>query len=152
MKELGMNCVLLNNIEQKQITLQEVLRQKEDVFKEELGTWRGPPAKIYVKEGVAPKYYKPHPVPYAMRKKVEVELERLTNQGIIEPVKFSEWAAPIVPVLKPDNSVRICGDYKLTVNQVSKLEQYPIPKLEDLFEKLSGGEKFSKLDLSHAYQ
>ena len=152
MKELGMNCVLLNNIEQKQITLQEVLRQKEDVFKEELGTWRGPPAKIYVKEGVAPKYYKPRPVPYAMRKKVEVELERLTNQGIIEPVKFSEWAAPIVPVLKPDNSVRICGDYKLTVNQVSKLEQYPIPKLEDLFEKLSGGEKFSKLDLSHAYQ
>ncbi|XP_061594943.1 uncharacterized protein K02A2.6-like [Cololabis saira] len=137
---------------QKQTTLQEVLSENKDVFKEELGTWRGPPAKIYVKEGVAPKYYKPRPVPYAMRKKVEGELQRLTNQGIIEPVKFSEWAAPIVPVLKPDNSVRICGDYKLTVNLVSKLEQYPIPKLEDLFEKLSGGEKFSKLDLSHAYQ
>ncbi|KAJ8248044.1 hypothetical protein GJAV_G00237580 [Gymnothorax javanicus] len=81
-----------------------------------------------------------------------MEFERLTNQGIIEPVKFSEWAAPIVPVLNPDNSVRICGDYKVTVNLVSKLEQYPIPKLEDLFEKLSGGEKLSKLDLSHAYQ
>ena len=83
---------------------------------------------------------------------MEVELERLSNQGIIEPVKFSEWAAPIVPVLKPDNSVCICGDYKLIVNVVSKLEQCPIPKLEDLFKKLSGGEKFSKLDLSHAYQ
>lgn len=67
-------------------------------------------------------------------------------------MKFSEGAAPIVPVLKPDNLVRICGDYKLTVSLVSKLEQYPIPKLEDLFEKLSGGEKFSKLDLSHACQ
>lgn len=67
-------------------------------------------------------------------------------------MKFSEGAAPIVPVLKPDNLVRICGDYKLTVSLVSKLEQYPIPKLEDLFEKLSGGEKFSKLDLSHGYQ
>ncbi|XP_062400896.1 uncharacterized protein K02A2.6-like [Sardina pilchardus] len=151
-KALGMNCVLINKMEQQELTLQCVLQQKEEVFKEELGTWRGPPAKIYVKEGVAPKFYKPRPVPYAMRKRVEIELERLSNQGIIEPVKFSEWAAPIVPVLKPDNSVRICGDYKLTVNQVSKLEQYPIPKLEDLFEKLSGGEKFSKLDLSHAYQ
>ncbi|KAJ8003218.1 hypothetical protein DPEC_G00167120 [Dallia pectoralis] len=64
-----------------------------------------------------------------------MELERLTNQRIIEPVKFSEWAAPIVPVLKPDDSVRICGDYKLTVNQVLKLEQYPIPRLEDLLEQ-----------------
>ncbi len=71
---------------------------------------------------------------------------------ILEPVKFSEWAAPIVPVIKPDNSVRICGHYKLTVNQASKLEQYPIPKLEDLLEKLAGGEKYSKLDLSHACQ
>lgn len=133
------------------MTLQYVLRQHEEVFNEELGTWRGPPAKIYIKEGVAPKFYKPRPVPYVMRKKVEMELERLKNQGIIEPVKFSEWAAPILPVLKADNSVRICGDYKLTVNQVSKLEQYPIPKLEDLFEKMSSGEKFSKLDLSHAY-
>lgn len=48
--------------------------------------------------------------------------------------------------------MHICGDYKLTVNLVSRLERYPIRKLEDLFEKLSGGEKFSKLDLSHAYQ
>ncbi len=51
---------------------------------------------------------------------MEVELERLLNDKILEPVKFSEWAAPIVPVIKPDNSVRICGDYKLTVNQASK--------------------------------
>ena len=131
-KELGMNCVFVNKIEQPQLTLQDGLRQHEDIFKEELGTWVGPPAKIYINKGVAPKYYKPRPVPYAMRKKVELEFERLTKQGIIDPVKFSEWAAPIVPVLKPDNSVRICGDYKVTVNLVSKLEQYPIPKLEDL--------------------
>ncbi|XP_039511288.1 uncharacterized protein K02A2.6-like [Pimephales promelas] len=151
-KELGINFVSINKMEQQELTLQYVLRQNEDVFKEELGSWRGPPAKIYITEGVSPKFYKPRAVPYAMRKKVEMELEGLTKQGVIEPVKFSEWAAPIVPVLKADNSVRICGDYKLTVNQVSKLEQYPIPKLEDLFEKLSGGKRFSKLDLSHAYQ
>lgn len=61
---------------------------------------------------------------------MEVELERLLNEKKLETVTYLEWAAPIVPVLKPDNSVRICGDYKLTVNWASKLEQYPIPKLE----------------------
>ncbi|KAK0139329.1 hypothetical protein N1851_024035 [Merluccius polli] len=69
-KALGMNCVLIHKMEQQELTLQYVLQQKEEVFKEELGTWRGPPAKIYVTEGVAPKFYKPRPVPYAMRKKV----------------------------------------------------------------------------------
>ncbi|XP_043917844.1 uncharacterized protein K02A2.6-like [Protopterus annectens] len=152
LKELEMGCLRLHKVEQHEWTLQEVLENNEEVFKEELGTWRGPPAKIHVQENATPRFYKPRPVPYAMKKKVETELERLTKQGIIEPVKFSEWAAPIVPVLKPDDTVRICGDYKLTVNQVLKLEQYPIPTVEDVFEKLSGGEKFSKLDLSHAYQ
>ncbi|XP_061567238.1 uncharacterized protein K02A2.6-like [Cololabis saira] len=97
-----------------------------------------------------PQFFKPRTVPYAMRAKVEAEIERLVQQKIMQPVKYAEWAAPIVPVLKPDNSVRICGDYKLTINRVSKLEQYPIPKVEDLFASLSGGQ-FTKLDMSHAY-
>ena len=64
---------------------------------------------------------------------------------------YSEWASPIVPVVKPDGTIRICGDYK-AVNKVTLTESYPLPKTEDLFSTLSGGEKFSKLDLSHAYQ
>ena len=48
--------------------------------------------------------------------------------------------------------MRICGDYKQTINQASLCDKYPIPKTEDLFATLNGGEKFSKLDLSHAYQ
>ena len=56
-----------------------------------------------------------------------------------------------MPVLKTDGSIRICGDYKITVNRVSHLEQYPIPTLDDLCEKLMDGKQFSKLDLSHAY-
>ena len=56
------------------------------------------------------------------------------------------------PFLKPNNTIRICGDYKCTVNQVSKLDNYPIPKTEDLLATLGGGEKFSKFDMSQAYQ
>ena len=46
---------------------------------------------------------------------------------------FSEWATPIVPIVKSDSNVRVCGDYKLTANKVSKTGMYPIPKIEELF-------------------
>lgn len=77
-----------------------------------------------------------------MKEKVEVELVRLINENIIVPVKFSDWSAPVVPVLKPDGSMRLCGDYKVTINREFSLEQYPIPKMEDMFAVLSGGDKY----------
>ena len=103
-------------------------------------------------EDAQPKYFKARPVPYALKEKIENELDRLVEEGTIESVQFADWAAPIVPIVKEDKSIRICGDYKVTVNQVAKLDNYPIPKAEDLFATLSGGEKFTKLDMSQAYQ
>ena len=61
--------------------------------------------------------------------------------GVLEKVRFSNWAAPIVPVVKPDGGVRICGDYKVTVNSTLKVDQHPLPNPEELFVALSGGEK-----------
>ena len=61
------------------------------------------------------------------------------------------WAAPVVPVLKSNGSVRLCGDYKLTVNKAAKMDTYPIPSLHDMFSGLAGGVVFSKLDMSQAY-
>ena len=91
-------------------------------------------------------------MPYALREKVEQELDWLKREGIIEPVEDSEWAAPIVAVLKADRmNVRMCGDFQLTVNLISKLDRYPILKTANLFAKLSQG-ILSKLDLSHVYQ
>ena len=63
-----------------------------------------------------------------------------------------EWASRIVPVLKSDRSVRICGDFKVTLNSVSKLDRHLIPRIEDLFATLGGGKLFSKLEMSQAYQ
>ena len=70
---------------------------------------------------------------------MEKELQYLESEGIIEPVQFAKWATPIVPVVKSDKkSVHICGDFSVTVNQVSKLDKYTIPKIEDLFTELAG--------------
>ncbi|XP_046546911.1 uncharacterized protein K02A2.6-like [Haliotis rubra] len=85
-----------------------------------------------------------------MKEKVDKELDRLLAEGIIEPVQHSEWATPIVPVLKSDQTVRLCGDYKVTVNQACKPDPYPIPRIEDLYAKLSGGKSFTKIDLRDA--
>ena len=132
-------------------TLPEVLEQHANVFKQELGELKGTQAKIHVDDNVRPRFEKARTVPFAIREKVEEELERLQALGVIRPVQFSDWAAPIVPVLKGDGRLRICGDYKVTINKAAKLEKYPIPRIEELFASLAGGKTFSKLDLSHAY-
>ena len=83
---------------------------------------------------------------------IEEELDRLEAIGAIVKVDHSDWASPIVPVPKKDGKYRICGDYKVTINQLMEVDQYPLPKPEDLFATLAGGKKFTKLDLSQAYQ
>ena len=64
----------------------------------------------------------------------------------------SDWAAPIVVVPKGDGQIRLCGDYKVTVNKSLEVDQYPLPRPYELFAALSGGVKFSKIDLTHTYQ
>ena len=149
---IKLNWNSIFNIQEGNPQLQKILDAHKDVFGEGLGTLKGTEAKIYVDPSAPPKFMKARPVPYALKAKVEKELDRLQSEGIISPVVFTEWAAPIVPVVKQDGSVRICGDYKCTVNQVSKLDNYPIPKTEDLLATLGGGKKFTKLDMSQAYQ
>ncbi|KAI2645698.1 hypothetical protein H4Q32_028452 [Labeo rohita] len=105
--------------------LRQMLVKHSDVFKEELGTLKGVQAKIHVSPEAVPRFFRPRSVRYAMRTKVDEELNRLQKEHVIRP---------------------------LTVTRAASLEQYPIPRLEDLCSTLSGGKKFSKLDLSHAYQ
>ena len=86
-----------------------------------------------------------------MRDKGNDESERLTREGIIEPVSHSLWTAPMVPILKSDMSIRICEDYKLTDNHASYLDSYPIARVQDIFSNLANGTIFSRLDVSQAY-
>eukprot|EP00731_Ephydatia_muelleri_P000767 Em0001g767a len=134
-----------------QSALQEILGKHKELFKDELGLLKGTLVKIHVNETATPLFFKPRAVPYAVREKVEKELERLEKLGVIEAIQFSEWAAPVVPVVKCDGSIRLCGDYKLTVNRVANLECYPLPRIDDLLASLGKGKIFSKLDLANAY-
>ena len=113
---------------------------------------KGVQAKLAVKPDSKPKFCRARTAPYALCEAIENDLKRLQQSGVVESVKYSDWATPIVPVPKPDGSVRICGDFKITINPVLQIDKHPIPKPEDLLTVLAGGQKFSKLDLSQAYQ
>ena len=114
--------------------LHQLLQQYDQVVQEGLGTFRGYEAKIEVDPEAQPKFSKARTLHYAMRPKVEEELSRLVAEGTLEPVHYFEWAAPVVAVLKSDRQcVRLCGDFRMTVNPISQLNRYPIPKVEDLF-------------------
>ena len=131
--------------------LHTLLDKHSTLFSNELGCFNGPPVTLTVKEDIAPKFYKARPVPFALRDKVEKELQDLQDKGIISPVQHSAWAAPVVSVLKKSGNVRLCGDYKLTINQASPTETYPLPHVDELLANMSGAKYFSKLDLTSAY-
>lgn len=132
--------------------IQKVLDKYPDVFSDKMGTIKGYKADIRLKEKTSPVFKKARPVCYAIRDKVGLELDRLVDVDVLEKVSTSEWASPIVVVPKGDGSIRICGDYKVTINPLIEDNSYPLPTSEDLFATLAGSEVFSKIDLSHAYQ
>ena len=133
------------------VELHVLLDKHRDLFEEELGTISSSKAKLKVRENAQPKFCKARPVPFALKERIEEQLVRLESSGILEKIDHSEWAALIVAVPKKDGSVRICGDYKMTINQMLDVDQYPLPTPDDLFATLAGGQKFTKLDLAQAY-
>ena len=81
--------------------LDSMLSRHQSVFKDELGTMQGVKAKLFVEPESKLKFFKPRQVPYALKGAIEQESNRLENMGVIEKVRYSEWVAPIVPVVKP---------------------------------------------------
>ena len=144
-------CHLITPSQSDQM-VKTLMHKYADVFKAELGTMKGIKAKLVLKAEVVPKFIRPRPIPFALKEAVEQELRHLEEQGILRRITHSSWAAPIVVVPKKDGRVRLCGDYKMTINQYLEVDCYPLPKPNDLFATLAGGQKFSKIDLSQAYQ
>ena len=132
-------------------SLDEILGRHARLFENRLGKLTQSKAHVVVRADAQPVVTKPYRVPYAMQDPVDKELNRLQENGVLTPIAHSQWSTGIVAVPKKDGSVRICGNYKTTVNP--NLEPVPPPNInvEDILANLSGGILFSKLDLAHAY-
>ena len=121
------------------------------VFADKLGQCTKVRAKLELRDDHNPVFKKPRSVPFASREKIENELDRLVEIGVLTPVNYSEWAAPTVYVKKKSKEIRVCADFSTGLNAMLKDHHYPLPNPEEVFARLNGGKIFSKIDLSEAY-
>lgn len=143
---VGNNTLLINKIDEK------VLFEKYAcVFTEKLGKYKLKKMPIFLKPDTKPVFKKAIPVPYAIKPKVDAEIDRLLKEGVIVPVQSSEWATPIVIAHKKNGQIRICGNYKITVNPHINIDRHPIPRVQDMHAKMQGCSFQTKLDFSQAY-
>lgn len=131
--------------------LNELIQNHEELFSDGLGCFRHGQVKIELEGDANPVFKKPRQVPSKFQEQVIRELDKMEAEGIITKCDSSQWGTPLVPVIKSDGTVRLCGDYKVTVNKNVKDVKHPLPSAEEIFSKLNGGQKFSKLDLSRCY-
>ena len=95
--------------------------------------------------------FTPRNVPLPLREKVQKELQRMENLGVISRVeKPTQWCAAMVVVPKPSGSIRICVDLK-PLNQSVMREIHLLPKVDITLAQLSGAKIFTKLDTNSGF-
>ncbi|CAK1598324.1 unnamed protein product [Parnassius mnemosyne] len=141
-------CNFVSNTENIMLKFQQ---QYPEVFSDNLGAFNKYKVKLQLKPNSQPIFFKARPVAFSLKNKIDEEIDRLVDLGILKPVEYSEYASFIVPVLKRNGTVRLCADYSVSINKQLIVEQYPLPSINELFAKLHGGQQFSKIDLSMAY-
>ena len=87
----------------------------------------------------------PYKIPQKLEEEVNKEIEKMLEMGIIRP-STSPWAAPVVIVPKPDDTIKLCVDYR-KINSVTKMDAYPIPSMERMIEKIASAKYISTIDL-----
>ena len=91
--------------------------------------------------------------PYRMApaelRELKAQLEELLSKGFIRP-SISPWGAPVLFVKKKYGSLRLCIDYR-QLNRVTIRNQYPLPRIDELFDQLQGSRVYSKIDLRSGY-
>ncbi|XP_043216468.1 uncharacterized protein K02A2.6-like isoform X5 [Amphibalanus amphitrite] len=133
------------------VSVAALRRKYAEVFEPGLGELKDVKLRLNIDRSVQPKFFRARSMPYAYKEKVEKQLQKDVESGVLEQVTHSRWAAPLVPVLKKDGTVRVCANLKLTANKAVKCDTYPLPRAQDIFAQLAGGRVFTTLDLAQAY-
>ncbi|BES89777.1 Hypothetical protein NTJ_02585 [Nesidiocoris tenuis] len=137
-------------IDKSQSRVETLLQKYKALFADTAGKLVGPPAEATSREGSRPIYARARQIPLALRKQYGAEIENKIASGFYVQVTSSQWASPTHVVMK-GSKMRITGDYKATLNPQLVVDEYPIPRVEQLFHKLRGAKVFSRLDITDAY-
>lgn len=129
--------------------LDQLISEFSDIFSEDIGPVKKV-VSINLKVDAKPIFQRARVVPLALSEPVNREIDRLVKSGCWVPVDYSDWASPIVPVLKGNGDVRLCGDYSGTLNGQIHVTQHPFPGIEQAFANIQGDE-FSTVDVRCAF-
>ncbi|XP_072161434.1 uncharacterized protein K02A2.6 [Bemisia tabaci] len=130
--------------------LQILLQKHHQIFDETAGTLEGPPEKWHLDKDAKPVFARARPLPYTMREAYAQNIEKKLLSGHYKKVTHSRWASPTHVVVK-NGKLRITGDYKSTVNPQLIADEYPIPKVEEVFHGMKDAKVFCKLDVTDAF-
>ena len=154
-KVFGLRFKMVNKIDETEVSvkneIQGLVKKYPDVFTHSLGLYKHAKISINLKPNARPVFFKPRTIPLAYKKPLEEQLSNMMAEGILTPVDASEWATPLVPIIKSDGQQRICADYRSTINKWIMEETYALPRIDEIFSKLHQGQHFTKLDLCQAY-
>ena len=96
-----------------------------------------------------PRKQAPRHMPFIVRQEVAKQLKNMQRDGVIQP-SCSPWSSPVVMVRKKDGSHRFCVDYR-GLNSVTKADNFPLPRIDDLLDQCGGASYFSTLDLASGF-
>lgn len=129
-----------------------LLERYAEVFGADLGLIKGIQVRIRLKEEAKPVFARARPVPFSLVKKVDETLDKAVASGSLEKVESSQWSSPTVNVMKPNGDVRVCSDFKATLNGQVFMDNHPFPTMDSLVAKFSGAKFFAKLDFSRMFE
>jgi len=108
-------------------------------------------ASLVLKADARPIKHGPYSIAFGALKPVEAILNDWEQSGKAIRVRHADWASPAVPVLKKDGTIRLCVDFKTTLNPNLRVDYYPLPRPDTIFAHLCNGVFFTSLDLKDAY-
>ena len=150
----AMNLITVNEENFQRIATvthpQDPFEMFPDVHVGELGTLPGH-AHLEVDENVTPVISPPRRISVALKDRVNKEIDRLTQIGVIAPVdQPTRWVSQMVASSKKSGAMRICIDPR-PLNKALKREHYPLPTMDDILPALADDKVFSKVDLRNGY-
>ncbi|KAI5616012.1 hypothetical protein C0J50_10699 [Silurus asotus] len=132
----------------KQAELQTLFGRYPALFRQRPGRTNLVHHKIHL-TNTTPSRQRPYRVPERLVAPLKAEVRTMLEMGVIEP-SSSKWSSPVVIVPKKDNTLRICIDFR-QLNSQSQFDAYPMPRIDDLLEKIGGAKYVTTLDLCRGY-
>ena len=131
--------------------ISKLKKEFAEVFTSGLGKCTKIAAELKLKKNMQPVFRRKRNVPFSSLDKINQELDRLENVGILSKTEYNQWDALVVYVKKKSGEIRVYADFSTGLNASLEDLHYPLPSPEEVFTKLNGGSFFSKIDLSDAY-